>query len=143
MNDSMTAGTWRVVGRGEDGLLAALGIVSIASDGRLEVLGAEPDEAEDLQDVVDELNGKAFIGVEVAPGDDEPDHAIVKRAVTRDDPAFLDALAGYLERYYDIHFEALDENAMPLEALPTRPAGADVYGHIEPSPPRPSEYEDD
>ena len=120
MASSIQAGDFRASTVDETGLREALGVVSIAEDGRLTLLEAEPEHDAELTDVIDYVNGKTSFNVEAPPPEDAPPHAIVTREVRRGAPEFIIALADYIERYYGVELQPL---AGPDALYPDLPAG--------------------
>lgn len=113
MDTELAPGAYRAVESNEDTGNTILGIVELADDGRLKSLVVEKGCDAALADVVNYLNAKASLAVEVAPPPGARPHAVYTQEVTRDEPQIRQAVADYLRKYYSITLEPV-----PLDLLP-------------------------
>src|SRR5688572_15504756 len=113
MDTLLAPGAYRAVEFDEETGNTSLGVVELTEDGRLKTLVAEEGSEEELAELVEYMNSKDSLRVEVAPPEDAQPHQLFSRSVERDEPEFRAALADYLKKYYGITLEPA-----PLEELP-------------------------
>ncbi len=78
-----------------------IGKAEYGPGGMLTVVQADPDQAEFLNNVADNLNRKVAM-VEKLPGLESSRYGLSSRAVQRTDPEFLAVLQNYLKTYYGL-----------------------------------------
>ena len=79
-----------------------IGKVEYGPGGMLAVLEADPDQAEFLNNIADNLNRKDVMVEKLPPGPEAPRYGLSSRAVQRTDPDFLPVLQNYLKTYYGL-----------------------------------------
>jgi hypothetical protein len=84
--------------RDEDCLI---GLMRVHSDGRLELIAAEPERAEFLQHVTDRMNSKPAITVHSEEPPTEP-FELPTTMIERGDPRFPEALLTYVSAHYGL-----------------------------------------
>jgi hypothetical protein len=90
-----------VVYRG-GGAAQPAGVVTMGADGRLSVVSAEPEFAEKLGIVVNNMNAMQYEHVEAPAPADAPRYALYSRAIGRGDPQFVPAMMKHLTSSYDL-----------------------------------------
>jgi hypothetical protein len=78
-----------------------IGLLRIHSDGRLELVAAEPERAAFLQQVTDRMNSKAEIAVHSEEPPSEP-FELPATTIERGDPRFPEALLTYVSSHYGL-----------------------------------------
>jgi len=86
----------------EGGPDALIGEAEYAADGMLTLTGGLPDKADFLRDVFGRVNAKASLSKLIGPAPGAERFALGTETVTRDDPAFFDALQEYLTKYFGV-----------------------------------------
>jgi hypothetical protein len=86
----------------ETGAETVIGKVDMAADGRLKLRAAIPAHKKALAALVQNLNGKDVLHLDVPPGPDDPRFAVSSRPVARGDADFLAALNEYVGKYYKL-----------------------------------------
>jgi hypothetical protein len=86
----------------ETGAETVIGKVDLAADGRLTLRAAAPDQKKFLAAVVQNLNGKDVLHLEIPPDPGDPPFVVKTRPVARGDADFLTALNEYLGKYYKL-----------------------------------------
>ena len=93
---------YTVTERQDDGSSRTLGQVSLDALCKMTVVGAEPDGAELLGKIVERMNNKPVMHVDMPPPPNAPRYALASRLVQRGDPEFQTQLEAQLRQYYDI-----------------------------------------
>lgn len=101
MTDTQTAGRFTAM-QDWEGAPRRLGAVSMDGAGRLAVVEAPPEHAENLGRIIREMNDSAVLFVRIPPPPGAPRYAVASRQVRRDDPEFVATLRAQLDVYYGI-----------------------------------------
>ncbi len=86
----------------ENGHDKVVGQVSLDAAARLAVVKVEPDRAEWLGQLANEVNKTDVMHADVAPRAGSPDYTSASRVITRGDPDFAAALESYIHTYYSL-----------------------------------------
>jgi hypothetical protein len=79
-----------------------IGEASLGEDGALTIMRADPQHAEMLADMAEEVNGMDDINVEMPPPEGARPMTKYTRKVERGAEEFPDALRGFLRTYFDV-----------------------------------------
>ena len=90
-----------------DGGAQPAGVVSMAADGMLAIVSAEPQSAYKLDMAVNNLNAMQSEQVEAAAPPGTPRYTLYARAVDRASPEFAPALIEHLRSGYELELRSL------------------------------------
>jgi hypothetical protein len=127
MDTEIATGAYRVVEFDEDTGNTILGVVELTADGRLQSLIVEEGCDEELAEVIDYMNAKESLSVEVAPPEGARPHQVFTQIVERGEPLFRQALADYLGKYYGITLEPAPPDSLPVGVGPEEDYRDDAY----------------
>lgn len=127
MTTTITPGAYVAVQSDEDEGNAVLGVVELAKNGKLTALIVEEAGKATLPKLVDYMNGKTVLEVEVAPPEGSPRHAKVTADVLPGQPEYLPAVVDYLARYYDVQLEPAPPGSLPVGVGPQEEYRDDPY----------------
>jgi len=86
----------------DDASETLIGEADYSADGMLTLTGGQPERAEYLRDVFTRVNAKPMISELVGPPKGAGQFAVSTKSVARGEAEFLDALQGYLMKYYGL-----------------------------------------
>ena len=137
MDTELAPGAYRVVEFDEDTGNTVLGVVELTQDGRLQPLVAEEGYNEQLGEVIDDMNAKEDLRMEVAPPEDAEPHQLFRQQVKRGEPLFRQALADYLNKFYGITLEPAPPGSWPAGVGPQTDYRDDPYRPLPEAKPEP------
>ena len=91
----------------DDGSSRTLGEVALDAQGRITIVSAVPEDAEQLGKIMTRMNNKPVLHADVPAPADAPRFTLASRLIQRGDPAFQAELLAQLTRYYDIELRPL------------------------------------
>ncbi len=86
----------------DEGKQRSLGIVTMDANGVLCIVSMQPDESEQLQTIVDELNAEDTLHEEAVPPAGARQFEVFTRPIPRGAEGFVPALLDHLQRYHGI-----------------------------------------
>jgi hypothetical protein len=127
MDTALAPGAYRAVEFDEETGNTILGIVELKDDGRLASLVVEEGCDEQLAEVIDYMNAKESLSLEVAPPEGARPHQVFTQLIERGEPLFRQALAVYLNKYYGITLEPAPPGSLPPGVGPQEDYRDDPY----------------
>lgn len=98
-----TAGTYDVIQHDDDdNTERSLGVVTLDATGMLGIVSLEPDEDEQLQTIVEELNDEDTMHEDAQPPEGARQFEVFSRMIKRGTDGFVPALLEHLQRYHGI-----------------------------------------
>jgi hypothetical protein len=130
MDTELAPGAYRAVEFDEEAGNTVLGLVVLADDGRLQPLVVEEGYEEELGEIVDDMNAKEDLRVEVAPPEGAEQHQLFRQVIKRGEPLFRQALADYLKKYYGVTLEPAPPDSLPAGVGPQTDYRDDPYRRL-------------